>query len=144
MKKATFTVPVWALSYLCNRDKSGLTLGELQMCQHFERQNKVVEFLDTVGEEFFARKNDFSDHLAGNCVAAVFSVRYTSDELFSRIVCRVDGKYGAPIGRQNSEDTFGGKGWNAIWARLPFFDRRVHLDSGGCYPLIFQFYDHGT
>lgn len=132
MKKQTFTIPVWALSYLANRDKSGLTLVELRLCQDFERSNRILpRLMDIVSEEeFFSATNSLCAPLAGNCVEAEFCCRYTSDELFNRIVCRVDTSRGAPMGRANSKDRLP-VWWDALWKKTPHFDRIVTLDSGG-------------
>lgn len=135
MKKQIFTVPVWALSYLANGDKSGISLYDLKNCRTFQQQNKIVGFLSADGEEFEA--------VAGNpwyiftrCTVATFHVRYTSDELFNRIVCRVDGSRGAPMGRSSKlvpVDKYGLSDHTknpVSWDFTPHFDRRVLLDSG--------------
>lgn len=143
MKKVVFKIPEWAISFFANDDEAGLVEEEIVLCKKFMRQNRVKGFLAIHSEEpFFQLSNDVGP-MAGMCVEAVFHVWHTSQELFDRIVCPVDTRFGAPMGRTNKlwplkEGGFYDFSADPIdWGNTPHFDRTVPMcsgyDKGGAY-----------
>ena len=83
---------------------------------------------------------------------AVIRVWAKSADIFNEIVCKVDCKFGAPMGRHNRMQEFSHMGLHDIpvykdveidWANTPHFDRDVPLDNGG-YDKGGAYWGHGS
>ena len=117
------TVPTWALGYLVNSNHEGLDIHEIELCANFLAAHKIVAGqMDAEGEVFIARTNDIGGY-AKECIKMRFMSDLTAADMFNKVVCPVNLRYGAPMGRQSNPP----KSWEGI----PRYDRKVLLDSGG-------------
>lgn len=122
-KNITLTVPTWAVPYLEKCDKSGLSVHEIELCENFREQYKIPEgWVNPVGEPFLSISNDLGVY-SSECTEVVCLSLLTAADMHKILVCPVNTRYGAPMGRANQAPP--------SWEGIPCFDRRVPLDSSG-------------